>query len=233
MNSAEPRRQTQRKPAALCQCFPHLPTCRAERCCLPAPELARGGRRLDRRIAAPASRGGAWSACARRRSRWRARGHPHEEPQPRVERLLRHQVDAQRGADGAQIHTPGTRNPRSSSGRVRRSTITPMLTMKNANSVPMLTSSAIVVERDERGEDRDQDAEEHVGRRASGGARRGSPALGHQPVARHREHDPRLAVEHGQHDRGDGDQRAERDQVAPHNMPAPSSSTAASGASAP
>ena len=46
---------------------------------------------------------------------------------------------------GAQIHTAGTRNPRSSSGRVRRRIITPMFTRKKAKSVPMLTSSAIVV----------------------------------------------------------------------------------------
>ena len=37
----------------------------------------------------------------------------------------------------------GTRKPRSRSGRVRRSTITPMLVITNANSVPMFTSLAI------------------------------------------------------------------------------------------
>jgi hypothetical protein len=38
--------------------------------------------------------------------------------------------------------TSGTRKPRSRSGCVRRRTITPALTIKNANSVPMFTSSA-------------------------------------------------------------------------------------------
>src|SRR3954454_23356016 len=38
--------------------------------------------------------------------------------------------------------TPGTRNDRGRSGRVRRSTSTPTATSTNANSVPMLTSSA-------------------------------------------------------------------------------------------
>ena len=55
--------------------------------------------------------------------------------------------------------TKGTRKPRLRSGRVRRRTITPMLVSTNANSVPMLTSFAISVERHERGDDRDQDAE--------------------------------------------------------------------------
>ena len=55
--------------------------------------------------------------------------------------------------------TNGTRNPRSRSGRVRRSTITPMLTITNANSVPMLTSSAIALERDERGDTGDEHPE--------------------------------------------------------------------------
>ena len=39
--------------------------------------------------------------------------------------------------------TSGTRNERSMSGAVRRSTITPTLTIRNAKSVPMLTSLAI------------------------------------------------------------------------------------------
>ena len=38
--------------------------------------------------------------------------------------------------------TNGTRKPRSRSGWVRRSTTTPMLTITNANSVPMFTSLA-------------------------------------------------------------------------------------------
>ena len=46
---------------------------------------------------------------------------------------------------GQQHPANGTLKPRSSSGRVRRSTSTPMLTRKKAKSVPMLTSSAIVV----------------------------------------------------------------------------------------
>ena len=40
--------------------------------------------------------------------------------------------------------TNGTRKPRSRSGRVLRSTITPMLTITKANSVPMLTSSKMI-----------------------------------------------------------------------------------------
>ena len=45
-------------------------------------------------------------------------------------------------AESAGSHgTPGVLNGRSSSGRVRRSTITPIATTTNANSVPMLTSS--------------------------------------------------------------------------------------------
>ena len=39
--------------------------------------------------------------------------------------------------------TSGTRKERSMSGAVRRRTMTPMLTIRNANSVPMLTSLAI------------------------------------------------------------------------------------------
>jgi hypothetical protein len=39
--------------------------------------------------------------------------------------------------------TKGTRNGRSMSGSVRRRTITPMLTRRNANSVPMFTSLTI------------------------------------------------------------------------------------------
>ena len=39
--------------------------------------------------------------------------------------------------------TKGTRKPRFRSGRVRRRMITPMLTSRNANSVPMLTSFTI------------------------------------------------------------------------------------------
>ena len=46
---------------------------------------------------------------------------------------------------GHRASANGTLKPRSSSGRVRRSTSTPMFTRKKANSVPMLTSSAIVV----------------------------------------------------------------------------------------
>src|ERR1700712_303860 len=38
--------------------------------------------------------------------------------------------------------TPGQRNARGRSGRVRRSTRTPMATRTKANKVPMLTSSA-------------------------------------------------------------------------------------------
>ena len=54
-----------------------------------------------------------------------------------------------------------------------------------------------------------------------------------QPVAAHREHDPRLAVEDRQHDAGDRDQRAERDQGrAPSRSQRPRS-TSASGASWP
>ena len=39
--------------------------------------------------------------------------------------------------------TSGTRKPRSMSGFVRRSEITAMFTMRNANRVPMFTSSTI------------------------------------------------------------------------------------------
>ena len=41
--------------------------------------------------------------------------------------------------------TSGTRKERSMSGAVRRRTMTPMLTIRKANSVPMLTSLAISV----------------------------------------------------------------------------------------
>ena len=58
--------------------------------------------------------------------------------------------------------TNGTRKPRSRSGRVRRSTMTPTLQITKANSVPMLTSTTISVERHDRGEGGDEDAE-HAG----------------------------------------------------------------------
>ena len=70
-----------------------------------------------------------------------------------------------------------------------------------------------LLERHERGERRDQDAERR------GDAHRRAALLGdlredarQQAVAAHREHDPGLAVEDRQHDAGDRHQRAERDQ---------------------
>ena len=71
---------------------------------------------------------------------------------------VEHQVDAQQHREARHDRHPGTRKARGRSGRVRRSTITPTLTSTNANSVPMLTRSASVVESTKPDEHRDHDA---------------------------------------------------------------------------
>ena len=56
--------------------------------------------------------------------------------------------------------TNGTRNPRSRSGCVRRRTMIPMFTMRNAKSVPMFTSLAISLSGTTAGEGGDEQAEQ-------------------------------------------------------------------------
>ena len=98
--------------------------------------------------------------------------------------------------------TNGTRNGRSMSGCVRRSTITPMFTRKNANSVPMLTSLTISLSGTSAARIAIRTPRPRV-------SLTGVPVLAsivgdparHQAVARHREEDPGLAVEDGQHAR--------------------------------
>ena len=111
--------------------------------------------------------------------------------------------------------TNGTRNGRSMSGCVRRRMITPMFTRKNANSVPMLTSLTISFSGTTAASVAisDAHADRQLDRRAGARVDLGDAAR-HQPVARHREEDARLAVEDGQQHARDRDQRAEREQAA-------------------
>jgi hypothetical protein len=64
----------------------------------------------------------------------------HQVSVPRFSIRNRHDSTARAGTTG----THGVRNARRRSGRVRRSTTTPMDTSTNANRVPMLTMSARV-----------------------------------------------------------------------------------------
>ena len=98
----------------------------------------------------------------------------------------------------------GVRNGRGRSGRVWRSTSTPMHTVTNALSVPIDTSSAEDLDRKQTADYRGADAP------VTSCARRGRAELRmhasehrrQQSIARHGEEDARLRDRHHQHDRG-------------------------------
>ena len=110
--------------------------------------------------------------------------------------------------------TNGTRNGRRRSGSVYRSTITPMQTSANANSVPMFVRSYVSPASPISDQSATNDAGEQRRRvrhaRLAADPRR---PLRQQAVARHREEDARLAVlEHEQHGRH-REHGAERDDL--------------------
>ena len=100
------------------------------------------------------------------------------------------------------------------SGFERRSQITAMFTMRNANSVPMLTSSAISASGTNAAISAIGIANTSV---SSAGvfvrSQTRASRSGMQPVAAHREGHARLPVEDRQHHARDRDERAERDDV--------------------
>src|SRR3954453_24027343 len=106
--------------------------------------LRRGSARLGRRrlLAALQPRGG----TPVREGDGEPEHEPAEEPQPGHALELGHQVDAQRAADERELRHERHAGGALHVGRaVRRRMMTPMLTIRNANSVPMLTSLAISV----------------------------------------------------------------------------------------
>ena len=111
--------------------------------------------------------------------------------------------------------TNGTLNLRSRSGLVRRRMMTPMLTSEEREQRADVDELGQLGERDEGGQRGDQR------RRRSRSPGRACPRVsdtrpktdGQQAVAAHRHRDARLPVEDRQHDAGDGDERAEGDEV--------------------
>ena len=168
-------------------------------------------------LAAPAAPGHGAARCAdsHTRSRPPARGTARPPAAPSSRPAARTSAPGSRGCPRIGTTGPsGARNGRSASGCVFRMMRTAAQTITNASSVPMLTSSARIrsgrnaamIDTADAGEDR------RLPRRAESRVHGAEEPGRQQPVARHREKDPRLAQHHHEQHRRDARDRANRDQ---------------------